>query len=385
MSELRDMHAQRKALIAERLPALLAADAELARRFSDVRGFSARVRACEYHLTNACNIRCQGCWFFEFGHDKAAKENKDIEAWRAFAKNERARRVNCALLIGGEPTLFPQRVEAFIDAMRFVSISTNGLEPFPNIDPFRNVTVFISLFGGGPLDDELRAIKPGGRRFTGLFDTALSNYRNDPRATFVFAVTEDGFAHIEPTVERIRDNGNAVSFNFYSKYNTGHPLRMANGRRLLAEMLRVREAYPGTVLNHSAHIEAMVTGRAWCGEFGYDTCPSVSQDHPDNAERLNNGHPALPFFNTWKADLETLERCCTSGHCGDCRDSQAVYSWMMVNLARSLDSVDTLRTWVEVAESYWSQFIWSPYRERAAVGGMACAEASASEGAFACP
>lgn len=362
MAQRNEMHARRKTEIAQRLPALLAQDPALAQRFNDVRGFSALVRACEYHLTNACNIRCKGCWFFEFGHDKSAKEAKDIEQWRAFAQAQRKRRVNAALLIGGEPTMFPDRIEAFVEAMRFVSISTNGLKPLPNIEPFKDVTVFISLFGGGPLDDELRAIKPSGTPFTGLFETALANYRNDPRATFVYAVTEDGIAHIEPTVARIRDNGNVVSFNFYSKYNTGHPLKMLNQQRLLAEMLRVRAAYPDAVLNHPAHIQAMVTGAAWCGTFGRDTCPSVSQDHPDNAERMANGHPTLPFFNTWKADLETLERCCTSGHCDDCRDSQAVYSWLMVNLASSLESVDTLRMWVEVAESYWRQFIWSPYR-----------------------
>lgn len=362
MTQRNEMHARRKTEIAQRLPALLAQDPALAQRFNDVRGFSALVRACEYHLTNACNIRCKGCWFFEFGHDKSAKEAKDIEQWRAFAQAQRKRRVNAALLIGGEPTMFPERIEAFVDAMRFVSISTNGLKPLPNIEPFKDVTVFISLFGGGPLDDELRAIKPSGTPFTGLFDTALENYRDDPRATFVYAVTEDGIAHIEPTVARIRDNGNVVSFNFYSKYNTGHPLKMLNQERLLAEMLRVREAYPDVVLNHPAHIRAMVTGTAWCGTFGNDTCPSVSQDHPDNVQRMANGHPTLPFFNTWKADLETLERCCTSGHCEDCRDSQAVYSWLMVNLASSLESVDSLRMWVEVAESYWRQFIWSPYR-----------------------
>lgn len=383
MTQRNEMHARRKTAIAQRLPALLAQDPALAERFNDVRSFSALVRACEYHLTNACNIRCKGCWFFEFGHDKSAKEAKDIEQWRAFAQAQRKRRVNAALLIGGEPTMFPERIAAFVDAMRFVSISTNGLKPLPNIEPFKDVTVFISLFGGGPLDDELRAIKPSGMPFTGLFDTALENYRNDPRATFVYAVTEDGMAHIEPTVARIRDNGNVVSFNFYSKYNTGHPLKMLNQQRLLAEMLRVRAAYPDVVLNHPAHIQAMVTGAAWCGTFGHDTCPSVSQNHPDNAERMANGHPTLPFFNTWKADLETLERCCTSGHCDDCRDSQAVYSWLMVNLASSLESVDTLRMWVEVAESYWRQFIWSPYR--AAMHG-ADGSASASpvmEGALA--
>ncbi|NRR30620.1 radical SAM protein [Oxalobacteraceae bacterium] len=366
MADLKNLHQQRKHLIAERLPALLAADPELESRFQAVRGFSARVRASEYHLTNACNIRCKGCWFFEFGHDKVAKEAKSIDDWRAFVGEQKRQRINAPLLIGGEPTLFADRIAAFVDAMRFVSISTNGLEPFPNTAPFQNVCVFISLFGGGPLDDELRAIKPGGATFTGLFETALGNYRNDPRATFVYAVTEDGLAHIEPTVRRIRDNGNLVTFNFYSKYNTGHPLRMENERRLLAEMLRVRLAYPDTVLNHPAHIEAMVTGKAWCGSFGYDTCPSVSQDFAGNSERLLNGHPTIPLFNTYKADLKTVELCCTSGHCSDCRDSQAVYSWLLVSLVKSLDSVDTLRTWVEVAESYWRQFIWSPFHRGAA-------------------
>lgn len=358
---VKEIHLQHKARIADRLSILLAGDCELERRFSAVRSFSSQVRASEYHLTNACNIRCKGCWFFEFGHDQTAAEAKPLSEWRAFVASQRKQRINCALLIGGEPTLFSDRIAAFAEGMRFVSISTNGLKPFPHVDQFRNTTVFISLFGGGSLDDELRAIKPNGKSFSGLFETSLKNYQNDPRATFVYAVTEDGLQYIEQTVQRIRENGNVVTFNFYSKYNTGHPLRMENGQRLMKEMLRVKAAYPDTVLNHVAHIEAMVTGRAWCGQFGYDVCPSVSKDHPENAARLANGNPTLSFFNTYKADLKTLELCCTSGHCNDCRDSQAIYSWLMVSLAKSLENTDTLRTWVEVAESYWSQFIWSPF------------------------
>ncbi|MES2743636.1 MAG: radical SAM protein [Pseudomonadota bacterium] len=373
MAELKDIHQRRKSAIAQRLPALLASDADLARRFQAVRGFSARVRASEYHLTNACNIRCKGCWFFEFGHDTKSGEVKRLEDWQAFIREQKRQRINAPLLIGGEPTLFIDRIAAFADNMRFVSISTNGLKPFPNAAPFQNVTVFISLFGGGPLDDTLRAIKPGGATFTGLFDTSLGNYRNDPRATYVYAVTEDGLAHIAPTVQRIGENGNLVTFNFYSKYNTGHPLRMENGRRLLAEMLRVKTLYPAVVLNHPAHIAAMVTGQAWCGSFGYDVCPSVSQDFDGNAARKANGHPTIPFFNTFKADLKTVELCCTSGHCNDCRDSQAVYSWLLVSLVKSLDSAAMLTTWVEVAECYWSQFIWSPFHPTKSreIGGAA--------------
>jgi hypothetical protein len=362
MISSKEMHLRRKEMIAQKLAGLLAADSDLERRSLAARSLSSRVRTTEYHLRNSRNIRCRECWFFEFGHDQAAREAEDIGEWRRFVlQQKKSRRINCALLIGGEPTLFADRIEAFVEQMRFVSISTNGLKAFQNIHPFDNVTVFVTLFGGGPLDDELRAIKPGGMRFTGLFERALEYYRDDRRATFVYAVTESGMTHIEPTVRRIRDNGNHVTFNFYSQYNTGHPLRLQNQQRLLSEMLRVRDACPGTVLNHPAHIAAIVTGQAWCGGFDYTTCPSVSQDHPDNASRNMNGNPTLTFCNTYKADLQTLELCCTSGHCADCRYSQAIFSWLIVSLSKSLDDIDALRTWVSVAESYWSQFIWSPF------------------------
>jgi MoaA/NifB/PqqE/SkfB family radical SAM enzyme len=346
----------------DRAKLLLSPEPDWYERFISVKRFSGSVRASEYHLTNACNIRCKGCWFFEFGHDKSAKEEKSLTEWESFVLRERARGVNSALLIGGEPTMFPERIAAFARVMDTVSVSTNGLLALPMNNLFSKVTVFISLFGGGPLDDELRAIKPSGKAFSGLFDTALTHYANDPRVTFVYAVTEDGAPYIEDTVRRIRDNGNKLTFNFYSKYNTGHPLRLRNGRQLLASMTEMKARYPETVLNHPEHIRAIVTGEAWCGKFSGEVCPSVSFDHPENKERLGNGHPILPGFNAVKADLKTLERCCTSGHCDDCRDSQAVYSWLMVSLKSSLDSPSALKLWIECAESYWSQFIWSPYR-----------------------
>ncbi len=348
----------------DKVSRLLSPEPQWHERFKRVKQFSSTVRTSEYHLTNACNIRCKGCWFFEFGHDKVSKEAKSLDEWTDFVARERLRGVNSALLIGGEPTLFLDRIEAFVKHMDTVSISTNGLLALPRSQLFENVTVFISLFGGGALDDDLRAIKPSGKTFTGLFSTALAHYRDDPRATFVYAVTEDGMGLIEDTVQRIERNGNKLTFNFYSKYNSGHPLRLQNERRLLSLLLSLKEKYPRVVLNHPEHIRAIVTGRAWCGAFSGDVCPSISVDHPDNAARVAKGQGVLPGFNTVKADLKTLEICCTSGHCADCRDSQAIYSWLMMSLKACLGSVESLKVWVEVAESYWSQFIWAPYGSR---------------------
>jgi len=357
----------------ERLAARLAGgDEALLQRFRAVRSFSRSVRASEYHITNACNLRCRGCWFFTFEFDRETKDQTDLAKLRVFIERERARHINAALLIGGEPTLVPDRVMAFAEGMEYVTLSTNGLRPLPRAG-FERVSIGITLFGGGDLDDELRAITPGGRTFTGLFETALRNYRDDPRVIFNYAVTGRGVEHIENTVRRIRDNGNRVTFNLYSEYHTDTPLQHSQERRLLDEVLRVAGAYPDAVVAHPYYLRALVTGGTEFGRFGYDVCPSVSWDHPGHAARRASANPTLPLFNVYGADLQTVQFCCTSGHCEGCRDSQAVQSWLLVSVRRFLDSEEGLRTWVELAESYWRQFVWSPYHalsaEPSLIGG----------------
>jgi hypothetical protein len=340
---------------------LAGGDTRLLERFRAVRAFSRQIRTSEYHLTNACNIRCKGCWFFVFEYDKKTKEDKSLEHLGEFVARERARKINTALLIGGEPTLFPERIRVFVDGMKYVTISTNGVKKLP-ADGFERVAIYVTLFGGGPLDDELRGIRPNGSRFTGVFDTALGHYAGDPRVTFIYAITSPGIGYIMETVRRIEDNGNKVNFNFYSEYDTDHPLRRDDEARLLEEALRVKAACPDTVIGHPYFLAAIATGKTEFGRFGYEVCPSISWDYAGHRERIERGAPTLPLFNTYAADLDTINFCCTSGHCESCRDSQAVSSWLLVSVREFLRSREGLRTWVDVAESYWRQLVWSPYR-----------------------
>ncbi|MFL6656393.1 MAG: radical SAM protein [Sulfurifustis sp.] len=372
---------------AAKLEALTGDDPSLKARLSRLGRFARSVRVSEYHLTNACNIRCAGCWFFEYGHDTETHEVTDSAALEAFVIRERQdRKINSALIIGGEPTLFPDRIRIFCKHMKYVTVSSNGLKRLP-VEGFENVSIGLTLFGGGKLDDELRAIKPSGRRFSGLFDSVLENYRGDDRAFFVYAVTEDGIEYIEDTVRRIRDNGNPVTFNFYSKYGSSSPSAVSRQRELLNEALRVKALFPDTVISHPYYINAIITGQSHWGAFGYENCPSISVDHLAHRARMSNGNPHLPVFNAWSADLKTVKFCCTSGHCDGCRDSQAVFSWLLVNMHEFLTDKSTLQTWLDVAESYWSQFYWSPFHRSAtdagdvlpsAVSGCAPAEAIAS-------
>jgi MoaA/NifB/PqqE/SkfB family radical SAM enzyme len=335
-------------------------DTGLAERFHKVRNFAKTIRSSEYHVTNACNIRCEGCWFYANEFEKRSKENKSMSDLDQFILAERERGVNAALLIGGEPTLFMNRIEKYVEHFPYVTISTNGLVRVPQ-QGMENIQVFISLFGGGPLDDSLRAIKPNGKRFTGLFETTLKNYKNDSRVTFVYALTEAGTDYIEDTVRAIEENGNKLSFNFYSEYGSESPLLMSESEKLLDKALEVKEKYPNTVLSTPYYIKAMITGQSHWGEFSYDSCPSISIDHPDHEERLKNGNRTLPLFNTYAPDLKTLNFCCTSGNCSGCRDSQAVFSWLLISADKFMDNQQHMREWVELSESYWKQHIWSPY------------------------
>src|SRR5207249_11709021 len=98
--------------------------------------------------------------------DERSRDETDPAKLQDFIDRERARHITAALLIGGEPTLVPDRVMAFVERMDYVTISTNGLPPLPRAG-FEQVSIGITLFGGGSLDDRLRAISPAGRAFSG--------------------------------------------------------------------------------------------------------------------------------------------------------------------------------------------------------------------------
>ncbi len=345
----------------QRLHALLDRAPALGERLRAVRAFSRRVKGSSHHLTNACNLRCKGCWFFANDFDKKSREQRDLASWEDFARREAARGVTSTLLIGGEPTLVPERIAAFRRHLPFITISTNGIEPLPR-QGFEDIAIGVTLFGAGTVDDELRGIKPDGRRIHGLFDRALANYREDPRVVFVMALTESSVADLESWVRRIAENGNRVTFNFYSSYGQAESqhARAEAHAELLREALRVRAAYPHVVSQHPYVIETILTGQSHFGRFGYDVCPCVSQEHPAHAARLANGHPTVPGFNAYRAD-QSVSFCCTSGECGSCRDSVVMTTWVYANLLEFTHSLEALQTWVDLAEQYWSNVIWSPY------------------------
>jgi hypothetical protein len=306
---------------------LLHGDAALAQRYQRVTEFARQLRPSEYHLSNACNIPCQG----------TPAQTDPYELDHFLARETTERQINSALVIGGEPALFLDRLRVFARHMRYLSVSSNGLKRLP-MAGFENVAIRL------PLSEQ-----------------ALTHYRGDPRVVISYALREDALHAMEPTVHRIAANGNVLNFSFYSQYGAAGPAAQHRRDALLAEALRMQALYPQAVLGHPYSISAMITGATHWDSFGYHNCPSISRDHPAHAARRLNANPPLAYFNTWAADLKTVKFCSTTGRCNGCRDSQAVARWLLVSMHHFTDSRDQLATWVDLAESHWSQYCWSPY------------------------
>ena len=302
---------------------------------------SLNIRSSIYDVTNRCNLRCRGCFFFSSGEDHVQEET-DLKKWEAFIDREKARGVNLAILIGGEPTLCMDRVEAFYKRIPSYC-ATNGLIKVPR-DRFPDMMVGISLWGGGEDEKILRG--------KDTFAISSRNYEGDPYAYYLYTVTPKQVRKIEPVIKRIVDVGLKVHLQLLSNDEgvDGFHWREGELRDLRAEMDEMLERYPQTVISSKYYHEVITTGMMLGRRFGWCECPSVT-------ESLDNRQPPvrrLIHFYRWAADLKTVHRCCTSAtrDCATCKDGAAHMSWIMVNKRDHIISTQDLQNWIEVYEMF---------------------------------
>lgn len=112
---------------ARRIQAYIAAEPALGPRYARAKEFRRILRqVSNFDLTSRCNLRCEGCFYFEGDDYKQATEQEDLERWRAFFEDQARRGVTFASLAGAEPALEQDRLEI---ANRYIprgAIFTNG-------------------------------------------------------------------------------------------------------------------------------------------------------------------------------------------------------------------------------------------------------------------
>ena len=232
---------------------------------------SLNIRSSIYDVTNRCNLRCKGCFFFSSDEHKAAPEEMDIRKWEAFVDREKARGVNLAILIGGEPTLYLDRVEAFYKRLP-TFCATNGLIKVPR-DRFPDMMV-------GHLALGRRGGREGAARQGHLRHLQPATTQGDPHTYYLYTITPQQIGQIERIIRKIRDVGLKVHMQLLSNDEgvdgfSWTPEQLADVRAEMDEML---DALPGhRHLLPSTTTRSSPPGTMLGRRFGWNECPSVTE------------------------------------------------------------------------------------------------------------
>jgi len=312
---------------------------------------SLNIRSSIYDVTNQCNLRCKGCFFFSSNEDQAAREETDIRKWEGFIEKEKARGVNLAILIGGEPTLHLDRVEAFYRRLP-TYCATNGLIKIPR-ERFPEMMIGISLWGS-PEDEKVL-------RGRDTFAVSSKNYAGDAYTYYLYTITPRQVGKTEGVVQRIAEAGLKVHLQLLSndEHVEGFSWEAEELEALRQELDGLLERYPQTVISCKYYHQIITSGKMMGRSFGWKECPSVTESLDDRQPQPRR----LIHFIRWASDLKTVHRCCTSAtrDCSTCKDGAAHMSWAMVNKRDHIRTKEDLQNWIEVYEMFAKLYHFIPW------------------------
>lgn len=270
-------------------------------------------------LTNACNLRCHGCWIVDQGKARTLS-SEQVDRIIAAAKREGNRFFT---LLGGEPMLYPHWWEIpQRHADCYFQLITNGLflteENIARIVQPGNVTPLVSLDGLEAANDA--------RRGEGVFRAAMEGIDRLRRHKVLFGVattlTGENFAEAlsDAYVEALMDRG--AMYLWYYVYRPVGPdpsPRFCVDRQRMVEfrkrLLQMRRKHPILVIDTYWDAD----GRALCpaalglgfhiGPQGsIEPCPPLSfaretiDDHGGDLFQTINGSDFLRSFQRFVAE-----------------------------------------------------------------------------------
>lgn len=340
---------------------------ELAERYRKVKKYFF-LRESAYDVTSACQLRCDGCYYFQ-GDKYKTRDNRDPEAWRAFFEQEKQRGISYVVLAGAEPALVPKVLKACYDVISLGTIASNGLRP---IDPSIRYRVHLSVWGDSSGDPKYRKYangKPG----PNCLPAQLQNYKNDDRVIFVYTFNHDNVDELNEVIIRIHDEGHKLTFNVFSSPTAGgSPLKLVDAlRRTRDKMIEAMENYPDTVIYSRYNAEVHTQPASLHQLFGciYPRAQAMQGLH---------GLGISQSFRSYRTDLthDTKSDCCVPDtDCGDCRHYAAGSAIVSARLNRHVDSETHFRGWLDYVDTYLATWVMG-YKKDPNLYHGPCAEIS---------
>lgn len=300
------------------------------------------LRESTYDMSNRCNIRCDGCYYFE-GDKQFAVENLSPADWRQLMQAEKARGITYVVLAGAEPSLVPELLDVCYSEMPLGSIATNGFKKIPESVGYK---IHISVWGNDETSHKTRKAK-------NLLKKQIENYQNDPRAVFVYTFTRDNIDEVHEVAAELVAHGCKLTFNvFSSPVGYAGPLRhdresLLRTRRAMIELLN---QYPEHVLSSAYNAVAHTSEKGLHDLYGcsYPRC-NASQD-------IGLGRS----FRQYRTDLNwdrSVACCVPDTDCPDCRHYAAGSAVVTARLYRHVNDLDTFKSWLDYVDTYLAVWV----------------------------
>lgn len=317
------------------------ADPAIRERWEKVRRYFF-LRESTYDMSNRCNIRCEGCYYFT-GEKQFAAEITDKQAWEQLFQAEKQRGITFAVLAGAEPSLVPELCHICYRIIPLGAIATNGLKPIPREIDYQ---VHISVWGNDHTSQIIR-------KAPNMLVRQMESYENDPRAVFVYTFTPGNIDESREVTRLLADNGQRITFNMFSapvgyKGELRHtPETLKKTREVMTELLAV---YPQNVLFSTYNIVAHTGNEALHDLF------SCSYPRKNSSTDVGLGRS----FRQYRTDLQwdrDAACCVPDTDCDDCRHYAAGSAVVTARMYRHATDPVTFSAWLDYVDTYLAVWV----------------------------
>jgi len=319
----------------------LLADPDVKQKWEKVRRYFF-LKESTYDMTNRCNIRCDGCYYYE-GEKQFSPDNRHPESWRTLMREEKKRGINYIVLAGAEPSLVPELLEVCYSEIPIGSIATNGSIKIPDAIRYR---LHISVWGN---EETTRRV----RKARNLLQKQINNYAGDPRAIFVYTFTKENIDEIYEVMPTLVHHNCRLTFNVFSSPEGYHgPLRhdeasLLKSRHVMLDLLR---QYPDHIIFSYYNVVAHTS------PVGLHTIFDCSYPRMNEATDIGLGRS----FRQYRSNLSwdrSVACCVPDTDCEDCRHYAAGSAVVTARLHRHVTDPDTFQSWLDYVDTYLSVWV----------------------------
>jgi len=299
------------------------------------------LRESTYDMSNRCNIRCEGCYYYE-GDKQFARENRDPEAWRDLMRTEKHRGITYVVLAGAEPSMAAELCEVCYQEMPLGTIATNGLKIIPESIQYK---IHISVWGNDETSLKIRNAE-------NMLGRQIENYRGDPRAVFIYTFTRNNIDQVYEVAANLAANDCKFTFNMFSA-----PVGYDGSLCHTADSLdKTRDTMIDLLSKYSQNLLfSYYNAVAHTHRFGLHDLYECSYPRMNSSTDIGLGRS----FRQYRTDLSWNREaaCCVPDtDCVDCRHYASGSAVVTARLFRHATDPDTFKAWLDYVDTYLA--IW---------------------------